>query len=227
MLLYFIYFNEMFIAVPGIFPSPNSSQIYQHIHQCVVLILSNIVLQIEDAVIISIGFYFIAILNIFFSIIKHIDYLDLKNRRQYIILLHDMHCNVLDKFSIFERIFYYTFTVQIATSVIFVMFIFFLLQTTGGFAFFPLFLAILLQFGSLCLLGQLMYSQTERFSTELYLTKWYELAVREQKMILTMMYMSHRPFGLKAAAMYDINFRMFFDVMKAGLSFCTLLYTFT
>lgn len=138
-----------------------------------------------------------------------------------------MHCNILEKFGIFERIFYYAFTLQFASNVVIIMFIFFLLQANGGFAFLPMFLSLTIQLGLHCLLGQLIYSQTERISTELYYTDWYKLPLKVQKMILIMMYMSHRPFGLKVAGMYDINIQMFSEVMKAGVSFCTLLYSFT
>uniref|UniRef100_A0A3F2ZEH2 Odorant receptor n=1 Tax=Phlebotomus papatasi TaxID=29031 RepID=A0A3F2ZEH2_PHLPP len=225
---YFIYVDKMFLAIPGIFPTPNVTSFYQHIHQVSVLLLTDLIFIIEDSVIISIGFYFIAILNIFLSIIKHINtFLDINSKRQYLVQLYEIHCNILDKFGIFQKVFYYTITLQIATSVVIIMFIFFLLQTEGGIAFLPMFFSVTSQVGLVCLLGQLMYSQTERFSTELYLTNWWELGSKEQKMILIMMYISHRPIGLKLAGMYDINVKMFSDVMKAGISFCTLLSTFT
>uniref|UniRef100_A0A3F2ZEN9 Odorant receptor n=1 Tax=Phlebotomus papatasi TaxID=29031 RepID=A0A3F2ZEN9_PHLPP len=224
-IFYFIYIDSMLLAVPGVFLTPSSNLFYQHIHQFFVLQLSAILLMIPDTVLISIGFYFIAILNIFKDILRYIDNVDSTNKRQFLLQIHKLHCNILDKFCIFSEVFYYTFTVQIATSVVFMMFIFFILQTEGGLAFLPLLLAIFGQFGAACIFGELIYSKTEKLSTELYLTNWYELDLEEQKILLMMLYMTQKTFGLKAAGMYDINIEMFIEVIKAGISCLAILYT--
>uniref|UniRef100_A0A3F2ZEL2 Odorant receptor n=1 Tax=Phlebotomus papatasi TaxID=29031 RepID=A0A3F2ZEL2_PHLPP len=222
---YFVYIDSMAFAVPGVLHFPKANLFYHHIHQFFVMQISIIIIMIPDSILISIGFYFIAILNIFKDILNYFDSIDLKNKRQFLIQVHKFHCDILDKFSIFSEVFYYTFTVQIATSVVFMMFIFFILQTDGGLAFFPLLLAIFGQFGAVCVFGELIYSKTEKLSIELYLTNWYELGLEEQKILLMMLYMTQKTFGLKAAGMYGINVKMFIEVIKASVSFLTILYT--
>uniref|UniRef100_A0A3F2ZEM1 Odorant receptor n=1 Tax=Phlebotomus papatasi TaxID=29031 RepID=A0A3F2ZEM1_PHLPP len=223
MTFYIFYTDSMALAVPGVFPSKNSSLFYQHVHQCICFQISTIIISMSDTVIIIIGFYFIAVLNIFQDIIQYIEQFDSRNKEGVLIQLYKFHCNILEKFNIFSEVFYYFISVQIAASAIFILCVFFLVLSEVSFI--PLFVLVHGQFAVICIFGELMYSKTERFSTEFYLTNWYELGSKEQKILLTMMFMSQKTFGLKAAGMYDINLRMFIEVVKAGVSFLTILYT--
>uniref|UniRef100_A0A240SYT9 Odorant receptor n=1 Tax=Phlebotomus papatasi TaxID=29031 RepID=A0A240SYT9_PHLPP len=225
---YCIYIDSMLLAVPGVFPDPSTSLFYQHIHQFFCMEISINIVAISDSVLISIGFYFIAVLNIFQDIIQQVGKFERSNKeRFFMVQLHKFHCNILDKFSTFNEVFYYAITVQIASSVVFILCIFFLMLSRESIAFIPLFLSIFGQFGAICIFGELIYSKTQRISTELYLTNWYELDLEEQKILLMMMCMSQKTLGLKAAGVYDINLRMFIEVIKAGVSFCAILYTLT
>uniref|UniRef100_A0A3F2ZEB7 Odorant receptor n=1 Tax=Phlebotomus papatasi TaxID=29031 RepID=A0A3F2ZEB7_PHLPP len=227
MISYFVYIDSLLIAVPGVFPSANSSLLYQHVHQILILQTSTLIIVISDMTLIIIGFYFIAILNIFRDTIRLLDNSELGNKRQFLINTHKFHCNILEKFKLFSRVFYYTFTVQIGSSVVFILIIVFLLRYEGSFGFYPLCVAIFAQFGAICIFGEFIFSKTDGLLIELYLTKWYEFNLSEQRIILMMMLMSQRPFGLKAAGMYNINLIMFIQVIKAAMSFCAILYTFT
>uniref|UniRef100_A0A3F2ZEQ6 Odorant receptor n=1 Tax=Phlebotomus papatasi TaxID=29031 RepID=A0A3F2ZEQ6_PHLPP len=226
-LLYFLHTDLLIVAVPGVFPSSKASLIYQHIHQGICMGIATIELLIPDVITISIGLYLIAVLNIFQDIIQHIHKFDFSKKEDVLIEIHKFHSNILEIFRIFSDIFYYTIAVQTATSVVFVYCEFFIILSTDFMAFIPMVLYIFVQFIAVCIFGEMMYSKTEKLTTDFYLTNWYELDIHEQKILLMMMYMSHKIIGLKAAGMYDINLRMFIETIKAGISFLTILYTLT
>uniref|UniRef100_A0A3F2ZEN4 Uncharacterized protein n=1 Tax=Phlebotomus papatasi TaxID=29031 RepID=A0A3F2ZEN4_PHLPP len=148
---YSVYVDSMVLAVPGVLHIPKADLFYHHMHQFFVMQLSVIILMVPETVLISIGFYFIAILNIFKDILRYIDNVDPMNKREFLFQIHKFHCNILDKFCIFSEVFYYTFSIQIAMSTVCILFIFFILQTDGGFIFFPLLLAVFIQFGTICI----------------------------------------------------------------------------
>uniref|UniRef100_A0A240SY94 Uncharacterized protein n=1 Tax=Phlebotomus papatasi TaxID=29031 RepID=A0A240SY94_PHLPP len=226
MMSYFVYVDALLIAIPGVKPADNSSLLYYHIHQVAVIQIAATFVIILDTTVIILGFYFIAILNIFGDTIRLLDNSELTNKRELLLHTHKFHCEILEKFELFGRVFYYTFTLQIGSIVIFILNIIFIMRGDAGYAFYPLSLAVFGQFGAICIFGEFIFSKTEQFSVELYHTKWYEFDLKEQKIILMIMLMSQRQFGLKAAGMYDINLMMFIQVVKAGISFCAILYTF-
>lgn len=221
-----IYIGSVTIVIPGFIPEPDHDLTFLLVHQMFIFIIAAAMLLVVDIILIMIGFYFMAIFNIFRDMIKCLDNPGgINDIKQYLIYIHKFHQDILDKFQLFDEIFNYTFAVQVGSNVTFVLVIFFLLRIVG-ILFIPLFFATSGQFLFICLFGQLIFSKTEILFTELYLTKWYEFNVKEQKMLLLMMYRAQTPFGLRAAGMYDINLIMFIQVIKAGISFCALLYTF-
>uniref|UniRef100_A0A3F2ZEA2 Odorant receptor n=1 Tax=Phlebotomus papatasi TaxID=29031 RepID=A0A3F2ZEA2_PHLPP len=222
---YSFHTDAIIMAIPGVLPDPNASPYYLHIHQVFCMEASLLVFSISDVILISTGFYLIAVLNIFQNLIENFWKFEGSNKEVALIQLHKLHCNILDKFRTFSEIFYYTITVQTGTSAVFVLCIFFLMLSSDFAAFIPLCLLVFGQFGAICIFGELMYSKTEKLTTELYLTNWYEFGLKEQKILLMMMHMSQKIIGIKAAGMYDINLRMFIDVIKGGISFLTILYT--
>lgn len=223
---YFAYVDSVVLAFPGNFFYPNISSFYKDLHQFLVIIPSAAIMLLVDTVLITIGFYYIAILNKFRDFIRYLNVSNLTKVRELLIDIQKFHYNLLKKFELFSDVFGFTFTIQIASSVVFHLFIFFVLQSDQAIVFVPLFITVFSQFGAVCIFGEFIFSKTENFFKELYLTKWHEFNVKEQKMLLMMMYMAQRPFGLTAAGMYDINLLMFIQVTKAGFSFCAILYTF-
>uniref|UniRef100_A0A3F2ZEA8 Odorant receptor n=1 Tax=Phlebotomus papatasi TaxID=29031 RepID=A0A3F2ZEA8_PHLPP len=219
------YIGSVTLVVPGLIPEPDYDLNILLVHQFCIFIMATVMFLVVDIILVTIGFYFMAIFNIFRDRIKSLDNSGINDIKQYLINIHKFHVDILNKFQLFDEIFNYAFAVQVGTSVVFILLIFFLLRIVG-FLFIPLFLATSGQFLFICLFGQLIFSKTEILFTELYLTKWYEFNVKEQKMLLLMMYRAQKHFGLRAAGMYDINLIMFIQVIKAGISFCAILYTF-
>uniref|UniRef100_A0A3F2ZEC5 Odorant receptor n=1 Tax=Phlebotomus papatasi TaxID=29031 RepID=A0A3F2ZEC5_PHLPP len=225
---YFTYANVLILAVPEFgleSHSTSSTFLKHHIHQVSLIIQVAISMAFVDGILITFGLYFIAITNIFCCMIRCIHNTELYGITKYLVDIHQFHCKILKKYQMLNNIFGYVFTIQTATSVVFILFIFFLLGSKESLVFIPLSVTILTQFGALCIFGEFLFSKTGEFATELYLTKWYEFSVKEQKMLLMMMYIAKRPLALKAAGMYEINLFLFIQVIKAGVSFCAILYT--
>lgn len=224
---YSIYTDSIIVALPGMNEKLNYAKFFAYLHQFIVLQLVILIVLVSESTLVVIGFNFLAIINIFRDMIRQLDNPKVTDKTNFLIEIHKFHCGILKNFKLFSDIFGYVFAVQFGTSGIFMLFIFYLIQSDDAVAFLPLYVTLFVQFGVICIFGELIFSKTENIFTELYLTKWYDYNVKEQKMLLLMMCMARRPFGLKAAGMYDINILMFFKVVKAGISFCTLLYTFT
>uniref|UniRef100_A0A240SXW1 Odorant receptor n=2 Tax=Lutzomyia longipalpis TaxID=7200 RepID=A0A240SXW1_LUTLO len=64
----------------------------------------------------------------------------------------------------------------------------------------------------ICILGEFIRLKSEELSKTLYLTNWYELSLKDQKMFLIVLGMAQREYGLKAAGMYDVNLYTFVQV---------------
>uniref|UniRef100_A0A3F2ZEE2 Odorant receptor n=1 Tax=Phlebotomus papatasi TaxID=29031 RepID=A0A3F2ZEE2_PHLPP len=229
MFFYFAYYDVILLGVPGIILEPRSTTMpfYQHIHQSFLMVEVVGCLIFVDMILITFGLYFTAITNVFCYTIRSLDNSKLCDITQLLINIHQFHCTLLQKYQLLNEIFGYTFTIQTATSLVYILFIFYLLRSEEAIVFIPLFITILTQFGVLCIFGEFLFSKTEGLAVELYLTKWYDFSIKEQKTLLMMMYMAKRPFGLKAAGMYDINLYIFIQVIKTGISFCAILYTFS
>uniref|UniRef100_A0A3F2ZEN2 Odorant receptor n=1 Tax=Phlebotomus papatasi TaxID=29031 RepID=A0A3F2ZEN2_PHLPP len=224
--LYCMYYDIILFSIPGIVPQDTQRSVYQHIHQFVVMLQLHINLVVVDVILITFGLYFVAITNIFDHMIRNLDNLDPSNITSYLVYIYEFHCKLLKRYEILNEVFGYVFTIQTATSVVFILFMIFLLRGDEFMVFVPLSMAIFTQFGIFCIFGEFLFSKTEGIATEIYQSKWYEFSIKEQKMLLMMMYMAKRPFALKAAGMYNVNLLMFIQVFKAGFSFCALLYTF-
>uniref|UniRef100_A0A240SY05 Odorant receptor n=1 Tax=Lutzomyia longipalpis TaxID=7200 RepID=A0A240SY05_LUTLO len=81
------------------------------------------------------------------------------------------------------------------------------------------------QLGLLCIFGEIIRTESESIFTSLYLTKWYDLSVRNQKILLIMMMNSYKPFGLKAAGMIDVTFMTFVQILKLSISYSAIILT--
>ncbi|XP_059620575.1 uncharacterized protein LOC132264395 [Phlebotomus argentipes] len=223
--IYFVILNGLLIfAIPGL-PQKNEFLIYQHINQAINIMPSTIAIVLYDTILISIGLYFISSLDIFHDMITCLDDSKLRNKSQFVKMCYTFHCELLTILDTFNYVFSYTLTVQAVTSFGFLLFVFYLIKIPGAIALFPLLLAIFAQFGALCLFGQVIFTKSERIFVTLYLTKWYEFNLNDQKLMLMMMKICGNSLGFKAAGIYDINLMMFIQGVKFGFSYCALIYS--
>ncbi|XP_059608001.1 uncharacterized protein LOC132255848 [Phlebotomus argentipes] len=150
-----------------------------------------------DLGVIFIGIEIMAVLNILNDYMKLIDK-KAKEIPNYLKLIIIRHNDMIDKVNLFNGAIQKTGFVQVTTRIF----------------------QILL----LCLFGELIKMKTERLSETLYLTNWYELSVKDQKMFLLVLAMAQKDFGLKAAGMYDVNLNAFVQIMKLAISYCAALH---
>ncbi|XP_055681858.1 odorant receptor 22c-like [Lutzomyia longipalpis] len=116
---------------------------------------------------------------------------------------------------------------ELFSSVLLILFNFYLLMySLTDFLYICLIGCIFCQLALFCLFGQKIHEKSERIFIDLYLTKWYEMDVKDQKILLLIMKMSQKTLGLKAGGMYAIDSSMFVQVTKMCFSYATILYTF-
>uniref|UniRef100_A0A7G3B9I4 Odorant receptor n=1 Tax=Lutzomyia longipalpis TaxID=7200 RepID=A0A7G3B9I4_LUTLO len=182
---------------------------------------------LSDYTAIFIGIYFIGALNILNMLIGKLNESSNIPSAGKVLLpnIIKLHMEIISKLDVFCEVFFLTFIIQLLTSVMLILFKFYLLMQSINFLYFSVLCCIFIQFALFCLFGQIIFNKSERIFTELYQTKWYEMEIKDQKALLLIMKLSQKTVGLKAAGMYDINFVMFFQVTKMCLSYGALLYT--
>uniref|UniRef100_A0A3F2ZEP3 Odorant receptor n=1 Tax=Phlebotomus papatasi TaxID=29031 RepID=A0A3F2ZEP3_PHLPP len=227
-LLYFTYHDAIVVTVIGFSPKENQSLILYKIHQILSTVTPTIFLCISDYIVISIAFYLIGVINILQDMIKCLNNPEfIAEEKTFINSLYILHCEIIEKFANFVNFCYYIFTVQHLSNTCMMVSIFFILGKSQEFVLYPIFAIILVQFGILCCFGEIICAKTENIFKDLYMTKWYELSIKDQQKFLILMHGSQRSFGFKAAGMYDVNLMMFVKVIKISYSCCAILYSFT
>uniref|UniRef100_A0A240SXQ3 Odorant receptor n=2 Tax=Lutzomyia longipalpis TaxID=7200 RepID=A0A240SXQ3_LUTLO len=182
---------------------------------------------LSECTMIFIGIYFIGALNILSDVIGKLNESPNIQSAGNLLLpaILSLHVEILTKFDDFCQVFFFAFTIQLQTSVILILFNFYLLmQSIMNFFYWATLCSIFAQFALFCFFGQIIFNRSERIFTDLYQTKWYEMEISEKKALLLMMKNSQNAFGLKAAGMYDINMLMFVQVVKMSFSYCTIMY---
>ncbi|GAB0092019.1 hypothetical protein DMENIID0001_069620 [Sergentomyia squamirostris] len=223
MIIYFYKTQYDFIKVPFIM---DDYPLIHRIVSSVFLTTTTFFVVTADSILVVLGIYLIGAFNTISSLVKTLN--GRKNIPDAGKLLRDaviFHGEVLRKLMSFYDIFYYFFLIQIATSVFFLLFHFYLLiYVLDNFAYYTMISATLGQFCIFCIFGQIIHTTTERIFIDLYHTLWYEMKIEDQRILLMMMTISQKTYGLKAAGMYDINLDMFIQVIKLCYSFCTIMY---
>uniref|UniRef100_A0A240SXU8 Odorant receptor n=1 Tax=Lutzomyia longipalpis TaxID=7200 RepID=A0A240SXU8_LUTLO len=171
------------------------------------------------------GIIFIGILKFFNESIALLG--EKATRDELLLILHKLHCEVYEKFCIYENILSFSIFFDFffnTTSIIGLMLMIRLYPTLN---ILYIFIATLVsQLLIYCIFGQFIFTETEKIPESLYMTKWYDLNREDRRALLLMMMMSSRPFGLKTAGMYDINIVLFVKIMKLCFSYCAILYAF-
>uniref|UniRef100_A0A3F2ZDB0 Odorant receptor n=1 Tax=Lutzomyia longipalpis TaxID=7200 RepID=A0A3F2ZDB0_LUTLO len=182
--------------------------------------------SVQVAHIILMGHYFIsvelAILFLGIPIATEIDILEdyirianekIKTTPNFFKKIIKMHCNVLGDINLLNETFSEMTFIQFFSSIVsFLIAFLFLRKDTENIENYFLCLCALMQLLPLCLLGEFIRYKTDKLSDTLYLTNWYELSLKDQKVFLIILGMAQREYGLKAAGMYDVNLNTFIQV---------------
>ncbi|GAB0087155.1 uncharacterized protein DMENIID0001_014330 [Sergentomyia squamirostris] len=77
----------------------------------------------------------------------------------------------------------------------------------------------------LCYFGQIVRNTSEAMAEALYLSKWYEMQVMDQKNLLILMMKFRHPLELETFGFGTISIYTFVQIFKAGVSYTTIIYT--
>lgn len=227
-MLYFAYVGKVVIAVPGSMSDTQESLIFYCTHQFLSNIAAVSLICVTDYIAISIAIYIAGAFNILHDMIKCLDDSEfIEKEKEFIKTIHIFHNELTENFKNYLKIFYYPFAVQHTSNICLLIFIFFLLNENRVFFVYAIFLIILAQFGILCCFGEIFRIKTGRIFCDLYMTKWYELDLKDQKAILILLHGSQKDFGFKLAGMFDINLVMFVQVIKLCFSCYAVLHSLT
>ncbi|GAB0100769.1 hypothetical protein DMENIID0001_168560 [Sergentomyia squamirostris] len=208
-----------------IFYCPMVSRELQHFIQVIFIIVLTPLFLLIITVMLTLGFYFVTILYIFIDSIKVLDQ-DLESVEvQYIRKLHRLHLEILKKLQEFETLFSQIQIVQTATSLPLIVGGQLLLRFyPSSFIWYLICMLFVLDFFAFCVFGEFIHSKTEQIFTALYITRWYEMSLEDQMILLMMMKNTITPFTLMAAGMYNINMASFLEVMKLSFTYSAILF---
>ncbi|XP_059608158.1 odorant receptor 85b-like [Phlebotomus argentipes] len=77
----------------------------------------------------------------------------------------------------------------------------------------------------LCFFGEMLSNSSDRMQNAIYMTKWYEMRVKEQKIILILMTRFHLPIKVETFGFGTISLFTFVQICKAALTYAAVLYT--
>uniref|UniRef100_A0A3F2ZEB1 Odorant receptor n=1 Tax=Phlebotomus papatasi TaxID=29031 RepID=A0A3F2ZEB1_PHLPP len=135
-------------------------------------------------------------------------------------------CELVENIKLFNDVISPTSFIQFITSAFLSVLVFF---STGlspkNLDGYLLCFCIVLQLFLPCLFGEFIKIGMERLSTNLYLTNWYDLKLKDQKSFLIVLGMTQKKYELKAAGLYDINIYTFIQIVKMAFSWCAFMFT--
>uniref|UniRef100_A0A3F2ZEP2 Odorant receptor n=1 Tax=Phlebotomus papatasi TaxID=29031 RepID=A0A3F2ZEP2_PHLPP len=205
---------------PLMYYVPFFSEIGNHIFQwiCVLLVLYTVLGG--DFLFITMALHFRGELSIISEILGSFKNADL------LFTVHLMHRNVLKKLRIFQMIYFHLTFLQMISSVLLICLTTFMIRFHDIQVWaYAVLICALMQIFFLCLIGDILFEKASNISTALYLTKWYEMEIKDQQRILIMIAMAQKPYGIKAAGLVDVSFFTFIEIIKLSVSYCAILFT--
>uniref|UniRef100_A0A3F2ZDD6 Odorant receptor n=1 Tax=Lutzomyia longipalpis TaxID=7200 RepID=A0A3F2ZDD6_LUTLO len=210
-----------------LFYVPLETRSYKFVGQYFILSTMSIFVFISETLLLVLGFFFVAIINIFLDAVKKLDESEFVGASEIPMKMYQKrHVELLTKLKALETIFSAIQTAQLATSfpMMISTFYFNLESIPNEIIYYIMSINIVVQFFTICLFGEFINSKTEKIFSALYLTRWYDMKKDNQMILMMMMRKSLEPFCLKAAGMYEINMKTFVSVTKLSFSFCAFLY---
>uniref|UniRef100_A0A3F2ZEN7 Odorant receptor n=1 Tax=Phlebotomus papatasi TaxID=29031 RepID=A0A3F2ZEN7_PHLPP len=135
-------------------------------------------------------------------------------------------CEIVYNIKYFNKIIFISSLVQFVTSTFLNLAVFFFIRLyPKDLVGYILALTVLFQLLIPCVFGEYIKIKMERLSSNLYLTNWHDLSLKDQKSFLIVLRMTQKEYGIRAAEMYDINIYTFIKIVKMAVSWCTLIYT--
>ncbi|XP_055691152.1 odorant receptor 85b-like [Lutzomyia longipalpis] len=215
------------IIIPFIpYDHPNARAIYYSVEFPYTL-MAGLLSGIGDSTIIISGIHAMKAIDTINELIALMDNKEMANQcSNLLIVIHKKHAEIIKILSTLNEIMYSVSLIQLFTSTFMFLVLFTSARTQPMEIVFYLFmLCVVSQLFLLCAFGEVIFSKTEAIFTQLYLTKWYDMGLSNQRIILMMMRMAEQPYGLKAGGMYDINMYTFIQIVKMAISYCAIIIT--
>uniref|UniRef100_A0A7G3B9K8 Odorant receptor n=1 Tax=Lutzomyia longipalpis TaxID=7200 RepID=A0A7G3B9K8_LUTLO len=146
------------------------------------------------------------------------DYMKLLNEKiktdqKFLRKIIKKHCSVIENVNLLNEIISESSFLQLfANCVVFLFGFSFLMKNPSTFINYSIVVTGTMLSLHICILGHFIKLKTDQLSDILYLTNWYELSLKDQKMFLIVLGMAQREYGLKAVGMYDVNLYTFVQV---------------
>ncbi|XP_055685253.1 odorant receptor 13a-like [Lutzomyia longipalpis] len=148
-------------------------------------------------------------------------------RRKILKTVYEMHRMIAEKASRLTLFFWYIYFEQLFMVMTYLCIILFSMQTISMtlFVLAVTVLVILMQIFILCFFGQIIRDSSEAMFDALYMTKWYEMELTDQKNLLIFMIRFFLPIRVQTFGFGVVSIFTFVQICKVSISYATILYT--
>ncbi|GAB0099424.1 hypothetical protein DMENIID0001_152810 [Sergentomyia squamirostris] len=221
----------MIYNIPIMFDMPRVYYISNMIIHFYFYFLLLTIVTLGDLFVIFFGLYFRCELKTLAEIIEfYLDNSEIVNRKKNLLKeIFEKHLQILNMLKILENVYRQLSFYQFLSSFFccFCCFYGTLVQDKIEGTIYMMVCIAVAELFALCLFGETLVAHTEQLGVSIYLTKWYEMSLSEQKNLLYIMRIAQKPIGIKAAGLIDVNFFTFVEAMKGAVSYCAILYALT
>lgn len=215
--------SPMLFLIPGI---PEDSIFFYPtniIFQVILYFSTMEMIIVSDAVIMIIIMYFQAELLVITEFLLKLEKEDKVAARAKTILktVHEEHKRVMEMFNDISFSFWHTYFHKLLAIVLYLCFTFFALKSVISSLVVALLCAVSMveEAFILCYFGQIVRDASDTMAEALYMSKWYEMQVSDQKDLLMLMMRFKYPFKVETFAFGTISIYTFVQVMNLSSRF--------
>uniref|UniRef100_A0A3F2ZD76 Odorant receptor n=1 Tax=Lutzomyia longipalpis TaxID=7200 RepID=A0A3F2ZD76_LUTLO len=225
--LNFTFCNYLVIAIPGL-----DQESTGFIHRFVPILFTEIAASwtvSSDSAIVFIGIYVIFFMRSVNRLINiFAENSEITNRPRFLICIIEKHIEMIRILEVFNECMKFISLMQLCFSTLTFLVILFVIQLfPDNLLLYSMLITLLTQLGLLCFFGEIVRSESEEIFINLYQTNWYDLSLKEQRIILLMMANSCKVIGLKAGGLYEIGLMSLVQIVKLSASYAAIIMTFT
>uniref|UniRef100_A0A240SXS3 Odorant receptor n=1 Tax=Lutzomyia longipalpis TaxID=7200 RepID=A0A240SXS3_LUTLO len=207
--------NNFHIYIPGL--SMEEYKLVYYILQCSLYIVCGHWNVIIDTAIVIIGIHIMGFINTVNRMIQGLNDAEVKTKCPNLlvkILIH--HVEMIEQLNAFNKGLHLMSFIQFIMSTMIYLAMFYTVRSSNAeLIVYSFLVCVLIQLFMLCMFGEIISSRTDKTTTLLWLTNWYEMSLPDQKIFLIILAISQKSFGLKAAGMYEVNIVAFIQVSYA------------
>uniref|UniRef100_A0A240SXY0 Odorant receptor n=1 Tax=Lutzomyia longipalpis TaxID=7200 RepID=A0A240SXY0_LUTLO len=219
--------DYLIIAIPGL---DQGSTVF--VHKLLTIIFTYILTSwtvFSDMAIVFIGIYLIFFLKSINRLINVFgENSEVQKMPKFLICIIEKHAEMIRILRLFNESVKFISLMQLISSTLTFLVVIFFVQLFPNYLLLHIMLASLLsQLALLCFFGEIIRSESKEIFKNLYQTNWYDLSLKDQKIILLMMTNSLQVIGLKAGGLYDVGLMALVQILKLSVSYAAIIMTFT